>query len=260
MSSATSAAGSAIAALDLEIRGAGNLLGGEQSGHIEAVGFDMYMKLLEQTIRELKGEDLEDERRAAVNLRLDLRIDETYIPDMNQRLSAYRRMASARTARRSGIASSTSCAIAMGAPPASVRNLAQYARIRLMADRIGLESVDREGQIVVLKFRPDAKVDPAMLLKLIQNRGDLTLAAAGGRCGSTSANPPRLRPESGAARPGPISRTPGAGAETTSWWTARATTDVATGVHARRDPGRSAARSRGAWRALRADRRACSIS
>ena len=62
-----------IAALDLEIRGAGNLLGGEQSGQIEAVGFDMYMKLLEQTIRELKGEELEDERRAAVNLRLDLR-------------------------------------------------------------------------------------------------------------------------------------------------------------------------------------------
>ena len=61
-----------IAALDLEIRGAGNLLGGEQSGHIEAVGFDMYVKLLEDTIRELKGEDLEDERRAAVNLRLNL--------------------------------------------------------------------------------------------------------------------------------------------------------------------------------------------
>jgi transcription-repair coupling factor (superfamily II helicase) len=87
-----------IAALDLEIRGAGNLLGGEQSGHIEAVGFDMYMKLLEETIRELKGEDLEDDRRASVNLRLDLRIDEAYIPDMNQRLSAYRRLASATSA------------------------------------------------------------------------------------------------------------------------------------------------------------------
>ena len=69
-----------IAALDLEIRGAGNLLGGEQSGHIEAVGFDMYMKLLEQTIRELKGEEIEDDRRAAVNLRIDLRIDETLHP------------------------------------------------------------------------------------------------------------------------------------------------------------------------------------
>ena len=69
-----------VAALDLEIRGAGNLLGGEQSGHIEAVGFDMYMKLLEQTIKELKGEELEDEVRANVNLRVDLRIDDDLHP------------------------------------------------------------------------------------------------------------------------------------------------------------------------------------
>ncbi len=80
-----------VAALDLEIRGAGNLLGGEQSGHIEAVGFDMYMKLLEETIKELKGEEIEDDLRAAVNLRVDLRVDETYIPDVNQRLTVYRR-------------------------------------------------------------------------------------------------------------------------------------------------------------------------
>ena len=61
-----------VAALDLEIRGAGNLLGGEQSGHIETVGFEMYMKLLEQAVRELKGEDLIDDVRAVVNLRVDL--------------------------------------------------------------------------------------------------------------------------------------------------------------------------------------------
>ncbi len=64
-----------VAALDLEIRGAGNLLGGEQSGQIETVGFEMYMKLLEETVRELKGEDIEDDVRANVNLRVDLRID-----------------------------------------------------------------------------------------------------------------------------------------------------------------------------------------
>ena len=68
-----------VAALDLEIRGAGNLLGGEQSGHIETVGFEMYMKLLEQTVRELKGEDIEDDVRATVNLGVDLRIDESYV-------------------------------------------------------------------------------------------------------------------------------------------------------------------------------------
>ena len=86
-----------IALKDLEIRGAGNLLGGEQSGHIDTLGFEMYMKLLEETIKELKGEDLDDDRRATVNLRLDFRIDDDIIPDMNQRLSVYRRMAGARS-------------------------------------------------------------------------------------------------------------------------------------------------------------------
>jgi transcription-repair coupling factor (superfamily II helicase) len=84
-----------VAALDLEIRGAGNLLGGEQSGHIEAVGFDVYMKLLEETIRELKARTSRT-NAAPGEPALDLRIDDDYIPDMNQRLSAYRRMASVR--------------------------------------------------------------------------------------------------------------------------------------------------------------------
>ena len=85
-----------VAALDLEIRGAGNLLGGEQSGHIDTLGFEMYMKLLEQTVKELKGEEIEDDVRATVNLRVDLRIDESYIPEMNQRLMLYRSIAAAR--------------------------------------------------------------------------------------------------------------------------------------------------------------------
>jgi hypothetical protein len=62
-----------------------------------------------------------------------------------------------------------------GAPPESVLNLAEYASIRLLADRIGLESLDREGQSVVLKFRPDAKLDPAWLFRVVQQRGDVTL-------------------------------------------------------------------------------------
>ena len=118
-----------VAALDLEIRGAGNLLGGEQSGHIEAVGFDMYMKLLEQTIKELKGEELEDEVRANVNLRVDLRIDEAYIPDMNQRLTVYRRMAAVRTGPELDRLMDE-VRDRYGPPPESVLNLAEYASIR----------------------------------------------------------------------------------------------------------------------------------
>ena len=163
-----------IAALDLEIRGAGNLLGGEQSGHIEAVGFDMYMKLLEDAVRELKGEDLDDDRRATVNLKIDLRVDDEYIPDMNQRLSAYRRMASARTLDEVDRLLEE-LQDRYGPMSASVLNLAQHARVRVIADRIGLDSLERDGTNVVLKFRQDAKLDPAMLLKLIKSRRDLTL-------------------------------------------------------------------------------------
>jgi transcription-repair coupling factor (superfamily II helicase) len=163
-----------VAALDLEIRGAGNLLGGEQSGHIEAVGFDMYMKLLEQTIKELRGEEIEDEIRANVNLRVDLRIEDGYIPDMNQRLTVYRRMAAV---RREGELNRVMDEVRdrYGPPPDSVLNLAEYASIRLMADQIGLESVDRDGQLVVLKFRQDAKLDPAWLYRVVRERGDLAL-------------------------------------------------------------------------------------
>ena len=163
-----------VAALDLEIRGAGNLLGGEQSGHIEAVGFDMYMKLLEQTIKELKGEEVEDEVRANVNLRVDLRINVEYIPDMNQRLTVYRRMAAVRSDEELDKLV-LEVRDRYGPPPESVLNLAEYAAIRILSDRIGLESLDREGSVVVLKFRPDAKLDPAWLFRIVQQRGDVTL-------------------------------------------------------------------------------------
>jgi transcription-repair coupling factor (superfamily II helicase) len=195
-----------VAALDLEIRGAGNLLGGEQSGHIEAVGFDMYMKLLEQTIKELKGEEIEDQIRANVNLRVDLRIDESYIPDMNQRLTVYRRMAGVRSpAELDRLMDEVRDRY--GALPPSVLNLAEYAAIRVLADRIGLESVDREGQLVVLKFRADAKLDPTWLFRVVQSRGDVAL------------HPPAtlkldLR--------GAVASKAGAKAAGGSWWTARA--------------------------------------
>jgi len=220
-----------VAALDLEIRGAGNLLGGEQSGHIEAVGFDMYMKLLEQTIKELEGEEIEDEIRANLNLRVDLRIDDDYIPDMNQRLTVYRRMAAVRTDEELDRLV-LEVRDRYGPPPESVLNLAEYAAIRLLADRIGVESLDREGAAVVLKFRPDAKLDPAWLFRVVQARGDVTLIppatlkldlkkpTAVADVGKTGPQPP-------SARPGPAAQPAGrrkggdpvAGG---SWWAARA--------------------------------------
>jgi len=199
-----------VAALDLEIRGAGNLLGGEQSGHIEAVGFDMYMKLLEQTIKELKGEEVEDENRATVNLRVDLRIDDRYIPDMNQRLTIYRRIAGVRNeAELDRIVEEVRDRY--GPPPDSIANLAEYAFIRVMADRLGIESIDREGQTIVLKFRPDAKLDPAWLLRVVRERSDVVLT------------PPATLKLDWRGGTGPAGRARKATPDrASSWWTARA--------------------------------------
>ena len=220
-----------VAALDLEIRGAGNLLGGEQSGHIEAIGFDMYMKLLEQTIKELKGEEIGDEIRAVVNLRVDLRIDDDYIPDMNQRLTVYRRMAGVRTDEELDRLVDE-VRDRYGVPTESVLNLAEYAAIRLLADRIGLESLDREGPTVVLKFRADAKLDPAWLFRVVQQRGDITLIPPATLkldlkklevSRRQEVAPPAQKPSGGGRKKG---GDPVAGG---SWWAARAQAGEVTG-------------------------------
>ena len=210
-----------VAALDLEIRGAGNLLGGEQSGQIDTVGFELYMKLLEQTVKELKGEELEDAVRATVNLRVDLRIDESYVPDMNQRLMLYRKVAAARREEEIDQVLEEA-ADRYGPLPDSLLNLADYGRIRVMADQLGIETIDREARLVVLKFRPQAKVDPLRLVALVRQRPSLTLVPPAALRLSLEA--PAQKPSSisqhSAAIGHPRSRTRLAAAP--SWWVARA--------------------------------------
>ena len=201
-----------VAALDLEIRGAGNMLGGEQSGHIDAVGFEMYMKLLEETVRELKGEEVEDEIRATVNLRVDLKLDEQYVPDMNQRLMVYRKIAAARSEREleSHLADVRD---RYGEFPPAMLNLAEYGQLRIAADRLGIESIDREGRFVVIKFRPVGKVDPVRLIEVVTRWPGATLV------------PPvtlKLDLEASAGAGTTPARKRGRD-QGTSWWTARAT-------------------------------------
>ena len=163
-----------VAALDLEIRGAGNLLGAQQSGHIEAIGFDMYLKLLEETVRELKGDPPEDDQRAAVNLGVDLRIDEQYIVETNQRLALYRRLAAARD-EQALAAVLDEVGDRYGPPPPSVLRLAEYGRIRILADRIGAAAVDRERHLLVIRFADRARIEPAQLISFVQARPAVTL-------------------------------------------------------------------------------------
>src|SRR5688572_22760591 len=200
-----------VAALDLEIRGAGNLLGGEQSGHIDAVGFEMYMKLLEETVRELKGEEIEDDLRATVNLRVDLKIDDSYVPDMNQRLMVYRKVAAARSDRELETVLAE-VQDRYGALPPAMLNLVEYGRIRIMADRLGVESIDREGRFVVIKFRPVGKVEPTRLIQVVTQWPGATLVP-----------PVTLKLDLEATSSAPASRRRAARDSGTSWWTARAT-------------------------------------
>jgi transcription-repair coupling factor (superfamily II helicase) len=201
-----------VAALDLEIRGAGNLLGGEQSGHIETLGFEMYMKLLEQTVRELKGEEIETDVRATVNLGVDLRIDESYVQDMNQRLMLYRKVAAARKEEDIDRVLEE-VTDRYGPVPDSVLNLADYGRIRVMADRLDIDAIDRDGRSVVLKFRPQARVDPVRLVSLVRQRPDLTLVPPAALRLNLDSAQPSLAPRKtkGTSRGG-----------APSWWTSRA--------------------------------------
>jgi transcription-repair coupling factor (superfamily II helicase) len=221
-----------VAALDLEIRGAGNLLGGEQSGQIDTVGFELYMKLLEQTVRELKGEEIEDDVRATVNLRVDLKIDASYVADMNQRLMLYRKVAAARHDEEIDRVLEEA-ADRYGPLPDSVLNLADYGRIRVMADRLGIDSIDREGRIVVLKFRPQATLDPVRLVALVRQRPELTLVPpAGLRLTLEMADSSRLMAkEAHSPKPSSISPQPSALSHKKSgryanappsWWVVRA--------------------------------------
>ena len=188
-----------VAALDLEIRGAGNLLGAEQSGQIEAIGFDMYVKLLERTVRELRGEATGEERRATVTLGIELRVDERYIPETNQRLALYRRVAAAED--ETELASLLDeLSDRYGPVPRKVVRLIEFGRIRLMADRLGIESIDREKHLLVVKFRGDAPLDPVRLVELVEARPDVSLTA-----------PSRDQGRSGHAAPGWAEATRSAG-------------------------------------------------
>ncbi len=159
-------AGFRIAALDLELRGAGNLLGGQQSGHIDAIGFDLYTQMLEHTVAELRGEEISDETSTQLNLGVDTRIPDEYIFDMSQRLRTYKRIASARSDEELALIHEE-VADRYGRPPESVENLFAYAGVRRTAERLGLLTVDRVGGSFAIKLGEKARIEPDRLLKLL---------------------------------------------------------------------------------------------
>lgn len=159
-------AGFRIAAKDLEIRGSGNILGGEQSGQIAAVGFEMYTKLLDETIREMKGERIEEAVETSMNLGVDIYIPKDYISDENLRMTFYKKIASASTDQRLDDIRNE-MRDRFGALPQNVENLFRFVKVKQFAQRLGVISVVREGARGVVKMTQQAHVDPNKLLQLI---------------------------------------------------------------------------------------------
>ncbi|MDI1243651.1 MAG: transcription-repair coupling factor, partial [bacterium] len=171
-------AGFRIAALDLELRGAGNILGGQQSGHLDALGFDLYTKMLERTIGELRGEEIADETSVSINLGIDVSIPKDYIVEASQRLRTYKRISSADSDEA---LSQIHAEIEdrYGRVPDSVNALFDYGRLRKAAERIGIISVDRAGETLAIKLSENAKVDPERLLELVAESEDRSFSPSG---------------------------------------------------------------------------------
>jgi transcription-repair coupling factor (superfamily II helicase) len=162
-------AGFKIAALDLELRGAGNLLGGEQSGHIEAIGFELYTQMLDRAVREMKGEAAPEEAETQLNLGLNIRIPVDYIPEENQRLRMYKRVAGVETESQMNDVRAE-LQDRYGEPPPAVRNLLDYAALKLLAVRVGATGIDRKRDLVNIKFRQNAGIDPGRLAKFVSSQ------------------------------------------------------------------------------------------
>ncbi len=162
-------AGFRIAALDLELRGAGNLLGGQQSGHMDALGFDLYTQMLERTVSELRGETVEDETSVTINLGVDVAIPDDYINDMGQRLRTYKRVSSARD-EESLASIRDETRDRYGPLPESVEQLFGYALLRRLAEDLGLLSIDKTADGVALKFSEKARISPEKLTTFVKAR------------------------------------------------------------------------------------------
>ena len=159
-------AGFKIAALDMELRGAGNLLGGEQSGQVAAVGFETYTQLLEEAVRKLRGEQVEDVVRTQVKLRLDFHIPASYVPEETQRLQLYKRLAAVRddTERDRAVVELRD---RYGPLPAAVDNLLAHALLKHRAESMRIPSIERHGDRLVVKLREDSRVSAERLMQIV---------------------------------------------------------------------------------------------
>jgi len=166
-------AGFQIAMRDLEIRGAGNILGLEQSGHISAVGYEMYCRLLETAVRRLKGRPADEPCRAGVQLDLVAFIPNRYVPTESQRISLYRQLQRAANARTLAEVAAE-IADMYGPMPEEVQGLVDLEAVRVAAADAGIRSIHRKGADLAFTVE-----DAALVAPLLGESGDRHVSGAG---------------------------------------------------------------------------------
>jgi transcription-repair coupling factor (superfamily II helicase) len=160
-------AGFRIATHDLELRGAGDLLGPRQSGAVADIGFEYYNQLLEEAIAQLKGEALEERCEPEINLALPAFIPESYVPDTNQRLVLYKRLVQAESDDE--VAETLSeMADRYGRPPQPIITLGQIMQLRISLKRLKVNKIESDGKRLVFSFHPATPVNPELLIGLIR--------------------------------------------------------------------------------------------
>jgi transcription-repair coupling factor (superfamily II helicase) len=163
-----------IAMRDLEIRGAGNLLGAQQHGHMEAVGYDLYCKMLNEAVLEQKGERKEEESyETCIDLDIDAYIPDRYIRNESQKLDIYRRIASIENEKEYDDMQDE-LIDRFGTPPKSVSNLLAIASLKTLAHSAWVTEVSQKGNTIRFTMFQRAKVDPKKIEALIEeSRGKM---------------------------------------------------------------------------------------
>ncbi len=165
-------AGYKIALRDLEIRGAGNVLGPEQHGHMASVGYDMYCKLLNQAVAELTGEPVREEiPEATIEVLIDAYIDPEYVPNDSAKLDIYKRIASL-SGEDDAMDMRDELIDRFGDIPKETENLIQVALVKAMATQCGFNVVHIEKGLAEMKYDLGGKVKPQALLQLVGSYGD----------------------------------------------------------------------------------------
>src|SRR5260221_2693158 len=174
-------AGFRSAALDVELGGAGNMVGRQQHGHIEAIGFDLYCQMLERAVSKLKGEEAAPELRTTLSLGSDVRIPHDYIPSENLRLRTYKRISSISTDEEK-LDVRKELEDRFGPPPTSVDNLLEYAVLKSISERLRISSVERQGSKIAIRFHPETPIDPPALVSAVRSRKGIRRDPSGVLC------------------------------------------------------------------------------